>query len=134
MAKKSSAITNLPPALAGQLRQLGENLAIARERRRQTVRQWAERLGVTPATALRMEAGDPSVSIGIYATALWLMGRAAEIPALAAPAHDQGALEVEVRSTRAGRVRKRASLAGTVDKARGAQAPQQPPEAPDERR
>jgi hypothetical protein len=40
-----------------------------------------------------MEKGDPSVSMGVYATAVWLMGRA---PDLAAPEHDQGALEEAV--------------------------------------
>lgn len=34
---------------------------------------------------------------GLYATALWLIGRVSGLPALAAPAEDQGALEGDVR-------------------------------------
>ena len=38
-----------------------------------------------------------SVAMGVYATALWLIGRASALPALAEPAADQGALELDVR-------------------------------------
>jgi len=88
----------LPPAAAQALRGLGENLAIARVRRREPQRVWAKRLGISVPTLIRMERGDPGVGAGIYATALWLMGRVAELPNLAAPASDRAALESDVRS------------------------------------
>jgi hypothetical protein len=44
-----------------------------------------------------MERGDPAVGVGIYTTALWLMGRAASLADLAAPSEDRGALESDVR-------------------------------------
>jgi hypothetical protein len=56
-----------------------------------------------------MEKGDPSVSMGVYATALWLMGRAQAIADVAAPEHDQGALEEAVRAAKVRAVRKRAA-------------------------
>ena len=49
------------------------------------------------ATLQRLEAGDPSVGIGIVATALWLIKRHGELGHLAAPEHDKGALEMDVR-------------------------------------
>ncbi len=58
---------------------------------------WASRMGVTVPTLLRMEAGEPGVGIGIYATALWLIGRDSSLGELAAPEHDQGAIELDVR-------------------------------------
>jgi hypothetical protein len=58
---------------------------------------------------MRMERGDPSVAMGTYATALWLMGRAQAIADLAAPAQDLGALESEVRAAQARSVRKRST-------------------------
>jgi len=79
------------------LEQLGENLAIARIRRHETQSDWAKRLGVSRPTLIRMERGDPGVGIGIFATALWLMGRIEVFSALAAPAEDRGALEADVR-------------------------------------
>ena len=85
MPKSSQALQVLPPAATQALRALGENLAIARVRRRESQRAWAKRLGVSVPTLIRLERGDPGVGAGIYATALWLMGRVGALPGLAAP-------------------------------------------------
>ncbi|MGH8289799.1 MAG: XRE family transcriptional regulator [Steroidobacteraceae bacterium] len=97
MPKHTPALNALPPAAAQALRGLGENLAIARLRRRESQREWAGRLGCSVPTLIRLERGDPGVGIGLYATALWLIGRVSGLPALAAPAEDRGALEGDVR-------------------------------------
>lgn len=97
MPKSPQALQELPPAAAQALRALGENLAIARVRRRESQRAWAKRLGVSVPTLIRLERGDPGVGAGIYATALWLMGRVSALPGLAAPGDDRGALERDVR-------------------------------------
>lgn len=97
MPKTSTALLTIPPAAVEALRTLGENLAIARTRRRESQRAWASRLGVSVPTLIRMERGDPGVGAGIYATALWLMGTVSGLPELAAPATDRGALEGDVR-------------------------------------
>ena len=104
MPSTPKALQTLPPATAQALRGLGENLAIARVRRRESQRTWAKRLGISVPTLIRMERGDPGVSVGIYATALWLIGRVASLPGIADPAVDKGALETEVR----GAVKRRA--------------------------
>jgi len=52
---------------------LGENLALARQRRKESLRAWASRMAVYVPTLIRMEKGDPPVGMGVYATALWLM-------------------------------------------------------------
>jgi transcriptional regulator with XRE-family HTH domain len=98
MPKTPKALLTIPPAATQALRQLGENLAIARARRRESQRAWATRLGVSIPTLIRMERGDPGVGVGIYATALWLMGTVGRLPELAAPDTDRGALESDVRS------------------------------------
>ena len=98
MPKSPRALQSLPPATAQALRALGENLAIARVRRRESQRAWARRLGVSVPTLIRMERGDPGVGIGIYATALWLIGKANALPELAAPGSDGGAIESDVRA------------------------------------
>ena len=97
MPKSPRALESLPPAVTQALARLGENLAVARLRRRESQRAWAKRLGVSVPTLIRMERGDPGVSAGIYATALWLMGTVGGLPELAAPAADRGALEGDVR-------------------------------------
>jgi|SRR5436190_15368439 len=97
MSKATPAIETLPPAVAQGLKRLGDNLAVARIRRKESQRVWAQRLGVSVPTLIRMEQGDPGVSAGIYATALWLIGRVQALPELADPQHDRGALEMDVR-------------------------------------
>ncbi|MHB8813283.1 MAG: XRE family transcriptional regulator [Steroidobacteraceae bacterium] len=97
MPKHTSALDALPPAVTQALRGLGENLAVARLRRRESQREWAGRLGCSVPTLIRLERGDPSVGVGLYVTALWLIGRVSGLPALAAPAEDRGALEGDVR-------------------------------------
>jgi len=119
----------MPPAAAAALRSLGENLAIARVRRRESQRAWARRLGVSVPTLIRMERGDPGVGAGIYATALWLMGRANALPAVAAPAEDQGALESDVRAALKRRaVRTAASIEARLGRAKApAKVPKKSP-------
>ena len=115
MPKTSHALLTIPPAAAQALRTLGENLAIARTRRRESQRAWAKRLGISVPTLIRMERGDPGVGVGIHATALWLMGNAGGLADLAAPASDRGALESEVRSALKRRaVRSAASVEGRL--------------------
>jgi hypothetical protein len=99
---KSSAHHDWLPAQARTaLRELGESLAVARLRRRESLRGWAQRLGVSVRTVQRMEGGDPGVGMGVYAAALWLVGRSAALAALADPAEDRGAIEMDVNAARA---------------------------------
>ena len=98
MPKTARALTQLPPATAGAIEKLGADLAVARLRRKESLRSWAQRMGVSVPTLQRLEAGDPSVGIGIVATALWLIQRDGELGKLAAPEHDQGAIERDIRA------------------------------------
>ena len=98
MPKTARALTQLPPATAGAIEKLGADLAVARLRRKESLRSWAQRIGVSVPTLQRLEAGDPSVGIGIVATALWLIQRDGELGKLAAPEHDQGAIERDIRA------------------------------------
>jgi transcriptional regulator with XRE-family HTH domain len=110
MPRPTRALGQLPPATAAALEKLGADLAVARLRRRESLRSWARRMGVTVSTLQRLEAGDPSVGVGIVATALWLIQRDGELRNLAAPEHDRGALEMDIRDAVAlGRARAQAS-------------------------
>jgi transcriptional regulator with XRE-family HTH domain len=96
MPKVPQALVALPLAASRALQGLGENLAIARIRRHESQKAWAKRLKVSVPTLIRMERGDPGVGAGIYATALWLMGRADALADVAAPQGDRGALDADV--------------------------------------
>jgi transcriptional regulator with XRE-family HTH domain len=100
MSKDSAAIETLPAAAQAALRRLGTDLATARKRRKQSQREWARRLGVSAPTLIRMEKGDAAVSAGIYATALWLLGRHEALGTLADPSLDLAALESDVNAAR----------------------------------
>lgn len=118
MPKTSRALQQLPPATVGAIEKLGADLAVARLRRKESLKTWATRMGVTVPTLQRLEAGDPAVSIGIVATALWLILRDGELAQLAAPEHDRGAIEMDVRKAiDLGRARARASAEARARKA-----------------
>ncbi|GAA4351055.1 XRE family transcriptional regulator [Variovorax defluvii] len=95
----------MPAVAASALRRLGGDLAIARKRRKQSLRAWAARLNVSVPTLMKMEMGDPAVSVGVYATAIWMIQRQEALATLADPAQDLAALEADVQaaSRRGGR-------------------------------
>lgn len=112
----------MPPAASQALRGLGENLAIARVRRRESQRVWAKRLGVSVPTLIRMERGDPGIGVGILATALWMLGRAQALAELADPEKDRGALELDVRDA----IKRRAVRSAASIEGRLARKPREP--------
>ena len=117
MSKTARALLQLPPATAAAIEKLGADLAVARLRRKESLKTWAGRMGVSVPTVQRLEAGDPSVGIGIVAIALWLIQRDGELGKLATPEHDQGAIEMDVRGAiELGRTRARASAEARLHK------------------
>ena len=95
------ALNQMPPSALAALRQLGADLAVARLRRKESLKTWAKRMGVSVPTLLRLEAGQASVSLGVLTTALWLIGRDGMLASLATPKEDRGALELDVRQAQA---------------------------------
>jgi len=70
-----SAVTDvLPVKVKRSLAKFGGDLARARRKRALTVAMMAERMGVAKNTYLRVEKGDPKVTLGIYAMALFVLG------------------------------------------------------------
>jgi len=55
----------------------------------------AERAFITRKTLGRVERGDPSVSLGIYSSVLFVLGMVDRISALADPATDRLGLQLE---------------------------------------
>ncbi|HEY3372504.1 MAG TPA: helix-turn-helix transcriptional regulator [Prolixibacteraceae bacterium] len=64
----------LLPRLQKILDQLGENIKLARKRRKLTTMQVAERAGIDRTTLYQIEKGNPSVSIGAYFNVLRVFG------------------------------------------------------------
>ena len=64
----------LPPRLRRTLAKLGDDIAVARRKRALTAEMMAERVGASRTTYQKIEKGDPSVSIAVYAMALFVLG------------------------------------------------------------
>lgn len=108
----------MPPSTVAALKQLGADLAVARLRRKESLKTWAKRIGISVPTLLRLEAGEPSVSLGVLTTALWLIGRDGALATIATPKEDRGALELDVRQAEAmGKARVLATTQAKIKKA-----------------
>ncbi len=94
------------------LRKLGHDIRDARRRRRIPVAIMAERASVSRTTLNKVEKGEPGVSMGIYATVLFVLGMIDRLADIADPRHDAVGLELEqenlpkrIRLTRPGKRR-----------------------------
>ena len=67
------------------LRSLGGRLRDSRLERNESQQLFSTRLGVSVPTLRKMENGDPSVAIGTWARALWLLDRLEELDTILAP-------------------------------------------------
>lgn len=84
-----------PIAVKRALRKLGEDLRYARRRRRIPTALMAERVGVTRATLARAEKGDHSVSIGVYASILFVLGMVDQLVEVASVQFDEVGIALE---------------------------------------
>lgn len=90
---KASTNDRLPLGVRHALTKLGRDIAVARRKRRLTMAMMAERIGVSKVTYLRVERGGPTVGMGIYAMALFVLGLGTPFADLAdAGSDDQGLL------------------------------------------
>lgn len=72
----------------GRLKELGTRLRNERINRQDTQAMFAIRIGVSVPTLRKMEAGDPTVQIGNWITALDILGRLDGIDALLSTQED----------------------------------------------
>ena len=85
----------LPIPVTRALRKLGQDLRDARRRRRIPVAIMAERASISRTTLGKVEKGDPGVSLGTYATVLFVLGLADRVSDLADPGKDALGLALE---------------------------------------
>jgi len=64
----------LLPRLTKILEELGEDIKLARLRRKLSAEQVAERAGISRSTLWQIEKGLPNVSMGYYAQVLFVLG------------------------------------------------------------
>lgn len=109
---RSTAVDTLPPKARRALRKFGADIVVARKKRGLTTLMMAERVGVAKSTYLKVEKGDPTVSLGIYAMALFVLGFGEIFGELLDPSKDdQGhLLDAERLPQRVRRPRRRRAL------------------------
>ena len=92
---KTQAISTLPRAARQALVKLGEDIAVARKKRRISTVSMAERAFISRGTLYKVEKGDPSVSMGIYATVLSILGLTKGLGQVADRRTDSLGLDIE---------------------------------------
>ena len=71
---RSNAFPSMPLPVKRALKKLGADIAFARRRRRIPTTLMAKRAMISRAALARVEKGTPQVSLGIYATVLFILG------------------------------------------------------------
>jgi len=92
---KSLSISTLPVAARKSLKKLGLDITVARKKRRISTVSMAERAFLSRSTLLRIEKGDPTVSMGAYLSVLVILGMASRIGEIADRVHDTLGLDIE---------------------------------------
>jgi transcriptional regulator with XRE-family HTH domain len=92
---RSSLHDLLPLPTRRALAKLGRDVAIARRRRHFTLAMMAERMGVAPNTYRRVEKGGPTVAMGAYAMALFVLGFGSALGELVDAKRDELGLQLD---------------------------------------
>ncbi len=93
--RASRAKTALPVPVRRGLKKLGADISVARRRRSISTSLMAERAFTTRPTLMKIERGDPGVSLGIYASVLFVLGMTDRLSNLIDPAHDPLGLSLD---------------------------------------
>ncbi|BBO74348.1 transcriptional regulator [Desulfosarcina widdelii] len=88
MTHKTLGKDGLPLAVKQKLTEVGQQIRLARKRRKMTMQDLAGRMFVTRKTLGRLESGDPGVSLGVLAAALLALGLENDLTRLAGPEDD----------------------------------------------
>jgi len=87
--------STLPIPVKRALEKLGKDIKDARLRRRIPTEIMAQRAFISRMTFCKVEKGDPSVSLGIYATVLFVLGMTERLSSLVSSKYDSVGLALE---------------------------------------
>lgn len=92
---KSPATRLAPFPVRAALKKLGGDIADARRRWRISTATMADRARISRPTLVRLERGNATVSMGILATVLFILGMQERLGDLADAKHDRADLDLE---------------------------------------
>jgi transcriptional regulator with XRE-family HTH domain len=93
--KVTKSRTALPLRVQRAIEKLGADISVARRRRGISHALMAERAFISPSTLVRVEKGDPGVSLGILASLLFVLEMTHRLAALADPGQDPVGLALD---------------------------------------
>lgn len=92
---KSQSSKSLPLPVKRALKKLGSDLGDARKRRRISTITMAQRAMISRTTLVKVENGDPGVSVGVIATVMFVLGMSDRLADMADASHDRLGLDLE---------------------------------------
>jgi|SRR5271163_2800019 len=95
MSRKNKLLQSPPYPVEQTLRQLGENLRVARIRRSMTIAATAERIGTGSRAVMDAEKGKTATGIVVYAALLWLYDQLDQLQEVGVPSKDKEGLSLE---------------------------------------
>jgi transcriptional regulator with XRE-family HTH domain len=105
MSRSNTLLQSPPYPVEHAVRQLGENLRVARIRRSMRIADAAERIGTGPRAVMDAEKGKSSTGIVVYAALLWLYDQLDQLEEIGEPSKDKEGLSLAAANERQ-RVRK----------------------------
>ena len=93
--KTNQSRYKFPIPVQHALRKLGHDIRDARRRRRIPTALLAERASISRTTLVKVEKGEAGVSLGIYATVIFVLGMIDRLADLADVLHDELGLALE---------------------------------------
>jgi DNA-binding XRE family transcriptional regulator len=107
MPRPSKIAEHPPAAVQATLARLGQNIRIARLRRRLTQEALARHIGISRFVVADLEKGKPTTGIAAYMGALWVLGLLDDMAAIADPDGDEeGKILERARSPKTARSRR----------------------------
>lgn len=110
MARRNQLLQAPPYPVEQAIRQLGENLRLARIRRNMTIADAAERIGTGPRAVMDAEKGKASTGMVVFAALLWLYNQIDQLEDVGDPSND-----IEGLSLASARERRRARKGKGLD-------------------
>ncbi len=92
MPARNPLLAAPPYPVQSALTKLGADLRTARVRRKLTLDEVAEKIGVSRQVVAHAERGKPSVAVAVYAALLWTFGLLDAMASIADPSNDQEGL------------------------------------------
>ncbi|MEI6757375.1 MAG: helix-turn-helix domain-containing protein [Chlorobium sp.] len=105
----------MPLAVKRAIMKFGEDLSLARRRRRFSQESMAQRIGISVSSLRRLEKGDPTLSWGTIARAMYVLGEIGKInDLLDTPKDDIGLALMDEQLPRRIRMRKPSAEDGVL--------------------